>query len=114
MFLSPMLDMLLSTAQLDMTLIPTDKSKDNLKTYEEIWSKSKYLVRSTNNNSDEYDEKYMKIKFNSDDHLPLKKQNKIYGIIIVVRFVFNDSNKHYPQVFLDDCLYILAGQDIML
>ena len=33
------------------------------------------------NNSDDYDEKYMKIKFNSDDHLPLKQTLEFYNII---------------------------------
>ena len=37
-----------------------------------IWSKMKDLIRSKNNNSDKYGEKYTKIKFNSDDDLPLK------------------------------------------
>ena len=31
------------------------------------------LIRSTTKNLDDYDEKYMKIKFNSDDELPLNK-----------------------------------------
>ena len=30
------------------------------------------MIRSITNNSDNYDEKYMTIKFNSDDILPLK------------------------------------------
>ena len=44
-----------------------------MKKYEEMWSKSKDLIRSRTNNSDDYDEKYTKIKFNSDDDLPLNK-----------------------------------------
>ena len=42
----------------------------------------------------------MKIKFNSDDELPLNKT-------IAVRSVFHENNKYYPQVFLDECLYKL-------
>ena len=34
-----------------VTLIPTDESKDKLEKYEEICSKIKDLIRSTNNNS---------------------------------------------------------------
>ena len=56
-----------------LTLVPTDESKDKLKKYREIWSKTKDLTLSTYNNADNYDEKYMKIKFNSDDDLTLKK-----------------------------------------
>ena len=43
----------------------------------------------------------MKIKFNSDDELPVNKTIEISTITIVV------NNKYYPQVFLDECLYEL-------
>ena len=49
----------------------------------------------------------MKIKFNSDDELPLNKTIEIPGMIIVVRAAFHENSKHYPQVFLDECLYEL-------
>ena len=49
----------------------------------------------------------MKIKFNSDDKLPLNKTIEIPSMIIVVRAVFHENNKYYPQVFSDECLYKL-------
>ena len=58
-------------------------------------------------NSDEYDEKYIKIKFNSDDELLLKKTIEISSIMIIVTVIFYENNKCYPQVFLDECLYKL-------
>ena len=36
------------------------------KKYEELWSKIKGLIRLITKNSDYYDEKYVKVKFNSD------------------------------------------------
>ena len=45
----------------------------------------------------------MKIKFNSDDNLPLKFHN----ITITIRSVFEEDGKLYPQVFLDDALFEL-------
>ena len=65
------------------------------------------LNKSVTKNSDHYDEKYMKIKFNSDDKLPLNKMIDIPSMIIVVRAVFLKNNKYYQQVFLDECLYKL-------
>ena len=47
----------------------------------------------------------MKIKFNSDDKLPLKKTLEIPIMTIVVRTVFIENNKYYRQIFLDECLY---------
>ena len=49
----------------------------------------------------------MKIKFNSNDDLPLNKQLKFHNITITIRFVFEEDDKLYPQVFLDDSLYEL-------
>ena len=49
----------------------------------------------------------MKIKFNSDDDLPLKKPLKFYAMTIIIRSVFGEGGKLYPQVFSDDALYEL-------
>ena len=88
-----------------LTLVSTNESKDKIKKYEELWSKIKDLSRSVTKNSDDYDydEKYVKIKLNSDDELPLNKTVEIPTITIVVRAIFLE-NKYYPQVFLDECL----------
>ena len=43
----------------------------------------------------------MKIKFNSDDDLPLNKILKLHMLTIIVRSVFEDDTKYYPQVHLD-------------
>ena len=49
----------------------------------------------------------MKIKFNSDDDLPLNKSQKFHLMTITIRHVFEEDGKLYPQVFLDDTLYEL-------
>ena len=49
----------------------------------------------------------MKIKFNSDDDLPLKKPLKFHTMTIIIRSVFEEDGKLYPQGFLDDALYEL-------
>ena len=49
----------------------------------------------------------MKIKLDSDDDLPLNQTVDIYNVTIVIRGVFHENNKYYPQVFLDECLYKL-------
>ena len=86
------------------TLVPTNESKEQIKKYEELWSKIKDLIRSITKNSGDYDEKYMKIKFNSDDELLLNKMIEIPSMIVVVRAIFLENKKYYPQVFLDVCL----------
>ena len=49
----------------------------------------------------------MKIKFDQDDELPLNITVEIHNATIVVRAVFNENNKYYLQVFLDECLFEL-------
>ena len=49
----------------------------------------------------------MKIKFNSDDDLPLNKSLKFYNMTITIRSVFEEDGKLYSQVFLDNTLYEL-------
>ena len=47
----------------------------------------------------------MKIKFNSGNELPLNKTIEIPTLTIVVRAVFHENSKYYPQVLLNECLY---------
>ena len=47
----------------------------------------------------------MKIKFSSNDDLPLNIALKLHNLTIIVRYVFKEDRKYYPQVFLDECLY---------
>ena len=49
----------------------------------------------------------MKIKFNSDNDLPLKKTLKFHAMTKFIRSVFEEGGKLYPQFFLDDALYEL-------
>ena len=90
-----------------LTLVPTNESKEKIKKYEELWSKIRDLIRSITKNSDDYDEKYLKIKFNLNDSSPLNKTIEILSMVIVVRAIFYENNKCYPQVFLDEYLYKL-------
>ena len=46
--------------------------------------------------SDDYDKKYMIIKFNLYDELPLNKMIEIHSMIIVIRAVFHENNKCCP------------------
>ena len=82
-----------------LTLVPTNNSKEKIKKPEELWTKIRDLIRSITKNSDDYDEKYMKIKFNLDYQLPLNKTIEIPSMIIVVRAVSHENNKYYSQAF---------------
>ena len=76
-------------------LVPTNESKEKIKKYEELQIKIRDLIRSVTKNSDDHDEKCMKIKFNPDDELPLKKTIEIAAITIIVRAAFHENKKYY-------------------
>ena len=47
----------------------------------------------------------MKCKFGSDDNLPLGRKLKLYMLTEVVRSVFEEDGKYYPQFFqLNVCM----------
>ena len=56
-----------------------------------------------------YEKDYMKIKFNSDESLPLNKPLNFHNMTITIRSVLKEDSKLYPQVFLDDTLYELSS-----
>ena len=60
---------------------------------EELGSKIKDLIRSIIKRLDGYDEKYMKIKFNSDDELPPNEKIETPTTIRIF------ENKYYPEIF---------------
>ena len=74
-----------------MTLVPSDERKYILKKFEEPWNKIRDFVRSKTNNSDDYNEKYMKIAFNSDDDLPLNKTTELHNNYLTNLCINNDK-----------------------
>ena len=48
---------------------------------------------------------YARIGVNIDDDLPLNKPLKFPILPIIIRCVFQEGTKLYPQIYLDECLY---------
>ena len=85
-----------------------DENKEVLKKYADVWDGIKNKIKAINGDKEnDYGKDYMKIKFNSDDDLPLNKLLKFHLMTIIVRCVFSEDGKFYPQLFLDDALYEL-------
>ena len=85
----------------------TDANKELLKKYNDIFNWIRNKIKKIGGNECDYEKDYMKIKFNSDDDLPLNKQLKFHNMIITIRSVFEEDGKLYSQVFLDDTLFEL-------
>ena len=88
-----------------MELHSIDENKELLKKFNDILNGIMGKIKEISNNECDYEKDYMKIKFNSDDDLPLNKELKFHNITI--RSVFEEDGKLYPEVFLDDTLYEL-------
>ena len=81
-------------------------NNDVLVKFAEVWSGIKGQIKKIDNSSVcEYGKDYMKIKFDSDDNLPLNKILKFCVLAIIIRNIFEKDSKYHPQIFLDDCLY---------
>ena len=65
-------------------------------------------IKEINSNECEYEKDCMKMKFNSDDDLPLNKSLKFHLMTITIRCVFGEDGELYPQIVLDDTLYELS------
>ena len=86
----------------------TDENKELLNKYNDVFNGIGDKFKEINSDECDYEKNYMKIKFNSDDDLPLNKPLKFHLMTITIRSVFEEDGKLYPQVFLDDTLYELS------
>ena len=85
-----------------------DENKEVLKKYEEGWEGVKKEIETINGGEKiEYGKDFKKIRFESNDDLPLNKPIKLRLLTIIIRSVFSENGKFYPQLFLDDALYEL-------
>ena len=92
-----------------MVFESTDENKELLKKWNVVFNGIRDKIKAINDGKEnDYENNYMKIKFNSDDDLPLNKPLKFRLVTITIRSVFKEDGKLYLQVFLDDTLYELS------
>ena len=85
----------------------TYEYKKLLKRYDDVFNGIMDKIKEIDDDWLEYSKDYMKIRFSSDDNLPLNKPLRFYNMAITIRCVFSEDNKQYSQVFLDGALYSL-------
>ena len=85
-----------------------NENKALLKKYADVSDGIKNEIKAINGGEENnYKKDYMKIKFNSDDDLPLNKPLKFHAMTMIIRSVFEEGGKLYPQVLIDAALYEL-------
>ena len=77
-----------------------DENKEVLKKYANVWDGIKNKIKAINGGKENnHGKDYMKIRFDSDDDLALKKPLKFHVIAIIIRSVFEKDGKLYLQLF---------------
>ena len=83
------------------------KTRIYQKTHTEFWGVVKHKIKKINEGKEtDLRKDYVKIKFESDDDLPLNEPLIFYGMHIFVRFVFKEDDKLYRELFLDKTLCV--------
>ena len=72
----------------------------------DVFESIKNEITEKTRNSYEYAKDYMKIKFESNNIFPTDKDVNIHLSTIVIRAIFAKDGQYYPQLFLNDGLYI--------
>ena len=80
----------------DKYLVFEDTYENKKLKYDDVFNEIMDKIKKIDDNWLEYSKDYMKIKFSSDDNLPLNKPLKFYNMTVTIRCVFSEDNKLYP------------------
>ena len=79
-----------------------------IENYEKVFSGILSEIKTINAGKELFYEKnYARIEVDTDDDLPLNVSLKFPTLTIIIRCVFQEGKKLYPQIYLDECLYEL-------
>ena len=90
----------------DKYLIFSSKNGDVMQKYQEVFDGIKEIIKKINDYCQpiKHDDNYVKIKFKTDDNIPLNKIIYFPTITIIIRSVTKKDDKYYSQLFLDNSL----------
>ena len=92
-----------------LVLDDVDENNEVSKKYQEVWEGVKKEIETINDGEKiEHGKDFRKIRLESNDDVSLNKPIKLLLLTIIIRSVFNEDGKFYPQLFLDDALYELV------
>ena len=75
-----------------------------LRKFANIWKSIRAKIEKNTGGIVQYDKDYMKIKFESNDNLPIDNIVNMHQVTIIIRNAFAQNGKIYRQLFLDDAL----------
>ena len=80
---------------------------DILNKWDQVFNGVKYHIKKTDNGEVKFDSDYDKVRFVTNDNLPLGKLICFPTLTVVIRCVFKQRDIFYPEVYLDDALHQL-------
>ena len=96
-----------------LILASTDKNKEVLTKYTELWNEIKNQIETINGGKPIKNERdFMKIGFKTGDNLPLNEILNIPTCIIDTTCDLQEDNKYYPQAYLKKCLYQFVNKPV--
>ena len=88
-----------------LVLDDVDENKKVSKKHEKVWEGVKKKIKTFNGDEKtEYGKDFLKIRFKSNDDVPLNKPIKLRLLTIIMRCVISGDGKFHPQLLLDDAL----------
>ena len=100
------MDKLKETMELNIQFLLFQKKKETLKNYKNFWEETKRQIESINDDEPiEYRKDFMKIRFESDDDLPLGKTFNILDILIdisifILKMFYKNTRISYKNVIV--------------
>ena len=70
-----------------------------------VWKSIRAKIEQNTGGIVQYDKDYMRKKFKSNDNFRTDNIVNMHLVTIIIRSIFGQNGKFYPQLFLDDALY---------
>ena len=74
-----------------------------LRKFANIWKNIRAKIEKNTGDIVQYDKDYMRTKFESNDNLPTDNIVNMHQVIIIIRSLFAQNGKLYPQLFFRWC-----------
>ena len=81
------------------------RNKNIISVLDTIWASIKNKIEDEINPNIKIKD-YDKFRFNSDTDLPLDTLTEFCSLVINVNCVIKKDNEYYPEIYLDECLYV--------
>ena len=98
------------------------KDEELFEKYNEIWEKVKNIIKKEFDSELVYNEKYLKAKIKSysgktntnfhNNKIPREGSQFICLSVTLINFVFRTGKNYYPQVFLEECKYVVKEKKV--